>query len=465
MPTKTEQADLLQAIVGRNGECPIAVVAPATPAECFDIAIEAVRLAIEHMCPVAYLSDGSLANGAEPWHLPDLEDLEPHRRRVPHRPGELRAVPARRAAGARRGRSRERPASSTASAGSRRKTSPATSRTTPRTTSTWCSPARRRSTRSPTGCRPRRSRASRAGDVLIVGWGGTYGALRQATLQLRAEGAAVGHLHLRYLNPLQSNVGELLRRYRRVVVAELNRGQLRSILRDKFLVDARGLNKIQGKPFKVREVVEAVRKLLAPATGARQELPLMSAPSERRRDQEAHEEGLRERPGGALVPGLRRLRDPRADAEGDARARHPEREDRLHLRDRLQLALPVLHGHLRVPHDPRPRAGDRDGPAARAARALGVGRDRRRRRALDRRQPPDPRAAPQRRPEDPALQQQGVRADQGPVLADLRDRHEDEVARRAARSRGRSAPCRSRSAPRRPSSRAASTPRSSTCRR
>jgi 2-oxoglutarate ferredoxin oxidoreductase subunit alpha len=110
------------------------------------------------------------------------------------------------------------------------------------------------------------------GEVLVVGWGGTFGALRQATLQLRAEGHAVGHLHLRYLNPLQSNVGELLRRYRRVVVAELNRGQLRSLLRDKYLVDARGLNKIQGKPFKVREVVEAVRKLLAPAAGAREGL-------------------------------------------------------------------------------------------------------------------------------------------------------------------------------------------------
>jgi 2-oxoglutarate ferredoxin oxidoreductase subunit alpha len=110
-----------------------------------------------------------------------------------------------------------------------------------------------------------------SGDVLLVGWGGTYGSLRQAALALRAEGHAVGHLHLRYLNPLQSNVGDLLARYRKVVVAELNRGQLRSILRDKFLVDARGLNKIQGKPFKVREVVEAVRALLAPS-GATREL-------------------------------------------------------------------------------------------------------------------------------------------------------------------------------------------------
>ena len=100
------------------------------------------------------------------------------------------------------------------------------------------------------------------GDVLLVGWGGTYGSLHQATRKLRDEGHAVGHLHLRYLNPLQSNVGELLGRYRTVVVAELNRGQLRTLLRDRFLLDASGLNKIKGQPFKVAEVMDALRPLL-----------------------------------------------------------------------------------------------------------------------------------------------------------------------------------------------------------
>ena len=109
-----------------------------------------------------------------------------------------------------------------------------------------------------------------AGDVLLVGWGGTYGSLHQAAAQLREEGHAVGFLHLRYLNPLQSNVGELLTGWKHVVVAEMNRGQLRTILRDRFLVDAKGLNKIQGKPFKVAEVVEALRSLLG--GGAAQEM-------------------------------------------------------------------------------------------------------------------------------------------------------------------------------------------------
>ena len=129
------------------------------------------------------------------------------------------------------------------------------------------------------------------------------------------------------------------------------------------------------------------------------------------------------------MPGLRRLRDPRRGAELPAGARHPAREHRLHLRDRLRGALPVLRRDLRDPLDPRPRAGDRDRARALAARSLGVGRDRRRRRALDRRQPPDPRAAPQREREDPDVQQPDLRADEGPVLADLaaRDGEQDDA--------------------------------------
>ena len=127
------------------------------------------------------------------------------------------------------------------------------------------------------------------------------------------------------------------------------------------------------------------------------------------------------------MPGLRRLRDPRRDAVVHARARHRAREHRLHQRDRLRGALPVLHEHVRDALDPRPRAGDRDRPRDDAARPLGLGRDGRRRRALDRRQPPDPRAAPQRQLQDPPLQQPGLRADEGAVLADERARDGDEV--------------------------------------
>ena len=138
-------------------------------------------------------------------------------------------------------------------------------------------------------------------------------------------------------------------------------------------------------------------------------------------------EGLQVRPGGALVPGLRRLRDPRRRPGLHARARSEAREDRLRLRDRLRCALPVLHGDLRDALDPRPRAGDRDRAVRVPARPVRVGRDRGRRLDVDRRQPPDPRAAPEREPEDPDVQQQDLRADEGPVLADERAGQGDEV--------------------------------------
>jgi 2-oxoglutarate ferredoxin oxidoreductase subunit alpha len=263
MPTKTEQADLLQAIVGRNGESPIAVIAPATPAECFDLAVQAVRLAVEHMCPVAYLSDGSLANGAEPWRLPTVENLEPI---VPG----FRTDPEGFAPFLRDARL-VRPWAIPGTPGLEHRIGGIEKEDVTgnisydpenheHMTRTRQAKIDKIADRLP----PATIDGPESGDVLLVGWGGTYGSLRQAALQLQAEGHAVGHMHLRYLNPLQSNVGELLARYRRVVVAELNRGQLRSILRDQFLVDARGLNKIQGKPFKVREVVDAVRALLPP---------------------------------------------------------------------------------------------------------------------------------------------------------------------------------------------------------
>src|SRR5262249_26062413 len=237
MPTKTEQADLLQAIVGRNGESPIAVVAPATPAECFEIAIDAVRLAGEHMCRVAYLSDGSLANGAEPWQLPDPEDLEPIAAKFRTDPDNFApflrdarlvrpwAIPGTPGLEHRIGGIEKEDVSGNISYD-------------PENHEHMVLTRQAKIDRIADRLPPAAIDGRQSGDVLVGGWGGTFGALRQATLSLRAEGHAVGHLHLRYLNPLQSNVGELLRRYRRVVVAELNRGQLRSLLRDKYLVDA-----------------------------------------------------------------------------------------------------------------------------------------------------------------------------------------------------------------------------------
>ncbi len=261
MPTKNEQTDLFQAMLGRNGESPIAVVAPATPAECFDMIIETVRLALEHMCPVAFLSDGGLANGAEPWALPDpsrIEKIHPPLVTDPEgfqpygrdenfvRPWAVPGVPGLEH---RIGGIEKEDVTGNVSY------DPLNHEHMVRTRQAKID---RIAHRLP----PAEVEGPDSGEVLLVGWGGTYGPLHQAAARLRGEGHAVGLLHLRYLNPLQMNVGEILARWRHVVVAELNRGQLRTILRDRFLVDAKGLNKIQGKPFKVSEVMEAVRPLL-----------------------------------------------------------------------------------------------------------------------------------------------------------------------------------------------------------
>ena len=266
MPTKNEQADLFQAIYGRNGESPIAVVAPATPAECFELVIEACRLALEHMCPVAFLSDGGLANGSEPWLLPDPAGL---RAIVPPLCTEPDGF-----APYVRDENFVRPWAAPGTPGLEHRIGGIEKEDV--TGNVSYDPENHEHM-----VRTRQAKIDRIagripaaeiegpdqGDVLLVGWGGTYGSLHQAAARLREEGHAVGHLHLRYLNPLQSNLGELLRGWRHVVVAELNRGQLRSILRDRFLVDAQGLNKIQGKPFKVAEVAEAIRPLLSGDSG------------------------------------------------------------------------------------------------------------------------------------------------------------------------------------------------------
>ena len=178
----------------------------------------------------------------------------------------------------------------------------------------------------------------------------------------------------------------------------------------------------------------------------------------------AHPEGLRVRPGGPLVPGLRRLLDPRPDPEGDAGLRRAEGEHRVHLRHRLLQPVPVLHEHLRVPHDPRPGADDRDGPQGRAPGPHGLGGHRRRRRAVDRRQPPPALDAPQRRPDDPPVQQPDLRPDQGPDSPTSELGQADEVDADGLDRPADQAAARSRSPPRRRSSPARSTRTPSTCR-
>ena len=259
MPTKTEQADLNMALYGRHGEAPVAVIAPKSPSDCFHAAIEAARIALTYRTPVILLSDNYVANGSEPWLLPDVDDLPDLRVDVRHR-AERRGRPTflpylrdPETHGPAVGRSRARRAWSTGSAAWRRPTRPATSRTTRPTTTSWCAPGPPASRRS--RCRTWRSR-TRTSDarVLVLGWGSTYGPIGAACRALRQRGLPIAQAHLRHLSPLPANLGEVLKAYDRVVIPEMNLGQLAHVIRARYLVDAFPFNQVRGLPFTAAEL-------------------------------------------------------------------------------------------------------------------------------------------------------------------------------------------------------------------
>ena len=261
LPTRIEQADLLQAVYGRHGEAPMPVLAARSPADCFDCALEACRIATKYMTPVILLSDGGIGNSTEPWRIPDPATLagpgvrfrtdpegynpyqrDEHLARPWARPGtpglehrlgglekdcltgEISGDPANHQ------RMVELRAAKVAGVASE--------------------------------IPPLVPAGAPAGDLIVVGWGSTYGAIEQAVEQANAAGAAVGHLHLRHLNPLPSDLDDLLRRYRRVLVPELNLGQLARLIRDRCLLDVVPLHKVQGRPFGVAEVYRKIMELV-----------------------------------------------------------------------------------------------------------------------------------------------------------------------------------------------------------
>lgn len=264
LPTKTEQADLFQAVCGRNGECPVVVVAPCTPADCFDMAIEAVRLSVEYMTPVILLSDGYLANGAEPWRLPDVDKLpripvvhptEPNRDKqfMPYlRDARLArpwAIPGTPSLEHRIGGLEKEDITGNVSYDPLNHEHMVKTRA-----AKVAGVARRLPPVEVYG-------SAGGGDILVVGWGSTYGAITTAVDRCRARGIDVSSIHLRYLHPFQPNLGEVLKRFKRVLCPEMNLGQLRALLRAEYLVDVVGLSKVQGKPFMVREIVSAIESL------------------------------------------------------------------------------------------------------------------------------------------------------------------------------------------------------------
>jgi 2-oxoglutarate ferredoxin oxidoreductase subunit alpha len=262
LPTKTEQADLLQAIFGRNSECPVAVVAPATPAECFIMAIEAYRIAIRYMTPVFFLSDGYLANGAEPWKIPDIKDLpkievkfhtdletfQPYRR-DPETLSRPWAIPGTPGLEHRVGGLEKEDVTGNVSYD-------------PLNHDKMVHLRAEKIARIANDIPEVEVFGEDSGKVLVLGWGSTYGAITTAVEKLQSAGARVSSAHLRYLNPFPKNLGEVLRRFETVLIPELNLGQLRLLVRARYLIDAIGLNKVQGKPFKVSEITNKIDELL-----------------------------------------------------------------------------------------------------------------------------------------------------------------------------------------------------------
>ncbi|HVL53649.1 MAG TPA: 2-oxoacid:acceptor oxidoreductase subunit alpha, partial [Vitreimonas sp.] len=263
MPTKTEQADLLQILFGRNSDSPIPVVAPATPAECFDYAVEAWRLALKYVTPVAYLSDAFLATGAEPWRIPAISDLpsiavdnwtdrasfQPYDR-DPETLARKWAVPGTPGLEHRIGGLEKADVTGNVSYD-------------PDNHHHMQLLRHEKVARIANDIPPVDVFGPASGDLLILGWGSTYGAIRSAVERLQAEGRSVAHAQLRHLNPFPANLGEVLTSYRRVLVPEVNLGQLLMLIRARYLVDAIGYDKVRGKPFRIAEIHEEAERILS----------------------------------------------------------------------------------------------------------------------------------------------------------------------------------------------------------
>ena len=262
LPTKTEQADLFQAVWGRNGECPAIVIAPATPADCFHMAIEAVRLAFKYMSPVFYLSDGYLANGAEPWSIPEIESLpkievtfatdaatfmpyacDPETLARPY------ALPGT-------------PGLEHRIGGIEKQHITGNVNYDPENHHLMVRLRQEKVDRAVNDIPLVEVMGEKTGKVLVLGWGSTYGSISSAVEKLQRERKSVSSAHLRHLNPFPKNLGEVLAGFETVIIPEMNLGQLCTMIRAKYLVDAVPFSKVKGRPFQIREIVRKVEEYL-----------------------------------------------------------------------------------------------------------------------------------------------------------------------------------------------------------
>jgi 2-oxoglutarate ferredoxin oxidoreductase subunit alpha len=266
LPTKTEQSDLMQAYYGRNGECPMPIIASSTPSDCFDVAFEAVRIAVQHMTPVILLSDGFIANGAEPWKFPKADDL-PNIEvtfKTDLAEGEDKFLPYL------RDEKLARPWAIPGTAGLEHRIGGLEKQNItgnvnyePENHQLMVNIRQEKVDRIAQYIPEQKlDSGPEKGKVLVIGWGSTYGAIKSAVLELQAEGHAVSHAHIRYVRPFPKNLGELMQKFDKVLIPEINNGQLIKIIRDQYLVDAQGYHKIMGVPITKQELIDVITKML-----------------------------------------------------------------------------------------------------------------------------------------------------------------------------------------------------------
>ena len=266
LPTKTEQSDLMQAYYGRNGECPMPIIATSTPSDCFEVAYEACRLSVQHMTPVVLLSDGYIANGAEPWKFPSAKDLAPiivnFKKELAE--DELKFQPYRRDEKLARSWAIPGTAGFEHRIGGLEKQDVTGNINYEPENHQHMVNIRQAKVDKIADYIPLQTIDSgpEKGKVLIIGWGSTYGAIKSAALQLQAEGHAVSHAHIRYLRPFPKNLGNIIRNFDKVLIPEINNGQLVKIIRDAYMVDATPYNKVMGIPITKGELVDVVKKML-----------------------------------------------------------------------------------------------------------------------------------------------------------------------------------------------------------
>lgn len=266
LPTKTEQSDLLQAYYGRNGECPMPVISASTPSDCFAAVYEAVRISIQHMTPVIFLSDGYIANGAEPWKFPTSDQLAPievnFKKELGH--GEEKFMPYQ------RDEKLVRPWAIPGTPGLEHRVGGLEKQNITGNISyepenhQLMVKIRQEKVDKIADYIPEQKLDSgpEKGKILVLGWGSTYGAIKSAVQELQAAGQEVSHAHLRYIRPFPKNLGDIIKNFEQVLIPEINNGQLIKIIRDQYLVDAKGYNKIMGVPITKTELVNKLKDML-----------------------------------------------------------------------------------------------------------------------------------------------------------------------------------------------------------